>query len=66
MTESDYFRALEERVLRTVELLKTERERRAAAEAGAARLEEELKGLKEERDAVRQRIERLLAQLDQA
>jgi hypothetical protein len=66
MTESDYFRALEERVLRTVELLKTEREKRAAAETSAARLDQEIKGLKEERDAVRQRIERLLAQLDQA
>lgn len=66
MTENDYFRALEERVLRAVELLKSERERRASAEAEVARLGKELSGLHGERDAIRQRVERLLKQLDEA
>lgn len=77
--QNDYFQALEERVVRAVELLKTEREFRISAEqqvteltqrtaeqtANLARLEDELAGLKRERDAVRQRIERLLKQLDE-
>lgn len=75
----DYFQALEERVLHAVDLLKSERERRAAAEeragrlaqreeeqtAQVAQLEGEISELKEERDAVRQRIERLLKQLEE-
>jgi chromosome segregation ATPase len=79
MIAADDFEALEERVLRTVELLKNERERRSSAEAHAnqlaqqieergthiSRLEEELSGLKSERDTVRQRMERLLKQLDE-
>ena len=79
MGQIDYFQALEERVIRAVELLKTERAFRLSAEQQAAelshraeeqtaqvsRLEEELSGLKNERDAVRQRIERLLKQLDE-
>jgi FtsZ-binding cell division protein ZapB len=79
MANDDYFQALEERVVRAVELLKTERERRASAEKQNAELshqveehtvhisllEEELSGMKKERDAVRQRIERLLGQLDE-
>jgi chromosome segregation ATPase len=64
--EDDYFRALEERVMRTVELLKSERERRLSAEAQVSRLEDELSGMRGERDAIRQRIERLLKQLDEA
>jgi len=86
------FSALEERVLRAVELVKSERLARAAAEARTAQAEEraaraealaagvqdslhrqepliqqlqaELTALKSERDTVRQRVERLLAQLD--
>jgi septal ring factor EnvC (AmiA/AmiB activator) len=79
MAANDDFQALEERVLRTVELLKSERERRASIEqhstelshrveeqsAHIARLEDELSGMQRERDAVRQRIERLLKQLDE-
>jgi chromosome segregation ATPase len=79
MAQNDYFQALEERVLRAVEVLKNERERRVSAEQQVtelshrseeqtgqiARLEDELTGLKKERDAVRQRIERLLGQLDE-
>gem|GEM_PF-337372 len=74
----DDFSALEERVLRTVNLVKQERQARAAAEERAARaelvlseqlpvterLETEVKVLRTERDHVRQRVERLLAQLD--
>jgi septal ring factor EnvC (AmiA/AmiB activator) len=74
----DDFSALEERILRAVNLLKQERQMRAAAEARAEQAEEqlreqaplvnqlrtELSALKAERDQVRQRVERLLAQLD--
>jgi hypothetical protein len=76
---ADDFQALEERVLRTVELLKGERELRFSVEQHASRLtnrveeqtarvaqlEEQLAGLQKERDAVRVRIERLLKQLDE-
>ena len=79
MDQNDYFQALEERVVRAVEMLKTEREFRLSAEqqcseltrrteeqaANISRLEDELSGLKKERDAVRQRIDRLLKQLDE-
>lgn len=79
MDQNDYFQALEERVVRAVEMLKTEREFRLSAEqqateltrrteeqaASISRLEDELSGLKNERDAVRQRIDRLLKQLDE-
>lgn len=72
------FSALEERILRTVELVKRERSARAAAEDRAARTEaqlreekditeqlhKELDALRAERDQVRKRVERLLAQLD--
>lgn len=72
------FSALEERVLRAVELLKQERSARAEAEDRIARTEEQLRAqtatseqlhkeldaLRAERDHVRQRVERLLTQLD--
>lgn len=76
---SDDFKALEERILRAVDMVKRERLVRAAAEERAAQveaqlheqaapriaqLEKELHVLQAERDHVRQRIERLLAQLD--
>ncbi len=74
----DEFAALEERIRRAVELVKRERQARAAAEERAAKAEEklhaesqaveqlqnELHALRAERDQVRQRVERLLAQLD--
>lgn len=77
--EADDFQALEERIVRAVELLKLERELRASAERQAAeltdrmeeqsarlaRVEEDLAQLRTERDAVRQRIERLLRQLEE-
>ena len=72
------FSALEERVVRAVELVKRERQARFAAEERATKAEEQLAGqapalaklkdeissLRRERDQVRQRIERLLTQLD--
>lgn len=74
----DDFAALEERVLRAVTLVKQERHARLVAEERAAqaeaqvhdqsrRLEQtgtELAALQTERDQVRQRVERLLQQLD--
>jgi len=74
----DEFTALEERVLRAVNLVKRERLGRSAAEQTAAQLEfqlaeqrplvdqlqTEVHTLRAERDHVRQRVERLLAQLD--
>jgi len=75
---ADDFSALEERVVRAVELVKRERQARAAAEERAAhaeaqlseqspvvdQLKQEIRSLRAERDQVRQRVERLLAQLD--
>jgi mannose-6-phosphate isomerase class I len=74
----DDFSALEERILRAVNLVKRERLARAAAEERAAaaehqlreqaplveNLQKEVSTLRAERDHVRQRVERLLAQLD--
>lgn len=76
---SDDFAALEQRILRAIELLKTERSARAEADAKADELhrrletqtmellhvESELKAFKQERDLVRGKIERLLSQLDE-
>ena len=74
----DEFTALEERILRAVSLLKAERIARAAAEERALQaeaqlreqtplaesLQKEISVLYAERDHVRQRVERLLSQLD--
>ncbi|MGA7829360.1 MAG: hypothetical protein WCA21_00180 [Terracidiphilus sp.] len=74
----DEFSALEERILRAVNLVKQERQARIAAEERAAKVEEQLRetvplaenlqkevgALRGERDHVRQRVEKLLAQLD--
>ena len=73
----DEFRALEEKVYRTVEMLKSAREGKAAAEREVARLRKELNSrddsaglrrevidLRREREEVRIRVERLLKQLD--
>jgi uncharacterized coiled-coil DUF342 family protein len=79
MAAADDFQALEERVLRTVELLKGERELRSSIEqhvqhltqrieeqaAHVAHLEEQISGFNKERDSVRGRIERLLKQIDE-
>lgn len=74
----DEFSALEERVVRTVNLVKWERQARATAEERATKAELELREqtplaenlqkeivtLREERTHVRQRVERILSQLD--
>jgi chromosome segregation ATPase len=76
---ADDFNALEQRVLRTVELLKKERAARATAEQNATTLQqlldeqsaqlnqaqEQVKAFEQERETVRQRVERLLHQLDE-
>ena len=74
----DEFQALEQKVYRAVEIVKRERETRAAAEAEVARLKEELErarqehsvnaesaaseldALRQEREQVRQRVEKML------
>ena len=74
----DEFSSLEDRILRAVNLVKRERLARATAEERAAQaeakvaeqsplveqLEKEVSALRAERDHVKQRVERLLAQLD--
>jgi len=83
---ADEFQALEQKVLRTVELIKAEREARdaeqkarIAAETELAALrsqmqsqsqrgdvvEAELSTLRQEREAVRKRVEKMLQQLDE-
>jgi len=74
----DDFAALEDHVLRAVNLVRQERQARSAAEERAAaldaqlqaqspsieRLQQEVDSLRVEREQVRQRVERLLSQLD--
>jgi chromosome segregation ATPase len=76
---ADEFQALEQKVLRAVEIVKKEREARAAAEAEVASLREELathkqntriveaelNTLTKERDQVRVRVEKMLQQIDE-
>ena len=72
----DEFQALEQKVLRAVEIVKREREARAEAEAEVATLraqlaeqsvtaESQVTTLTKEREAVRQRVEKMLAQMDE-
>ncbi|MEO6817599.1 MAG: hypothetical protein ABI177_12955 [Edaphobacter sp.] len=75
----DEFQALEQKVLRAVEIVKREREARATAEAQVASLNEQLESqltaqiavesqlntLTKERDDVRQRVEKMLQQMDE-
>ncbi len=72
------FQSLEEKVLRTIELLKVAREGKSVAERDAARLREQLNereeevdslrseliALRKERDQVRTRVEKMLGQID--
>ncbi len=76
---ADEFQALEQKVLRAIEIVKSEREARAAIEAEAASLREELAAFKanaravetelttlnKERDQVRLRVEKMLHQIDE-
>jgi hypothetical protein len=75
----DEFEALEQKVLRAVEIVKREREARIAAEAEVAELRELLavqaseaadvsstvKSLENERVEIRQRVEKMLQQMDE-
>ena len=72
------FQSLEEKVLRTIELLKVARESKATAERDASRLREQLNereeevetlrseliSLRKEREEVRTRVEKMLTQID--
>lgn len=74
----DEFQALEQRILRTVELIRSEREARASAEAEITVMKElldsasaensaltvELAALKQERTQVKTRVDAMLKQLD--
>lgn len=75
---SDDFHALEEKIYRTIELLKEAREGRTAAEREVARIRQqtganseeleslrrEVISLRREREEVRGRVERMLKQID--
>ena len=72
------FHSLEEKILKTIELLKVERTAKATAEKAAARLREqlsereeeldsirgELVALRKEREEVRTRVEKMLGQIE--
>lgn len=76
---SDDFHSLEEKVYRTIELLKAARDAKAVAERDASRLREQLElreeeieslrgemiGLRKEREEVRGRVEKMLRQIDE-
>ncbi len=68
---ADDFQALEEKVYRTIELYKSAREARTAAERDVTRLrqqleerEEEMVRLRKEREEIRGRVEKMLAQIE--
>ena len=76
---ADEFQAVEQKVLRAVEIVRREREARAAAEAETASLREQLDALTnasntaqnqlttlhQERETVRLRVEKMLQQMDE-
>jgi septation ring formation regulator EzrA len=76
---SDDFHSLEEKIYRTIELLKAARVAKAAAERDSSRLREQLElreeeieslrgemiGLRKEREEVRGRVEKMLRQIDE-
>ncbi len=75
---ADNFQSLEEKIYRTIELLKAAREAKATAERDCGRLREQLQvreeeveslraenvALRREREEVRGRVEKLLEQID--
>jgi chromosome segregation ATPase len=77
-TFNDDFPALEEKIYRAIELLKSAREGKAAAERDAQRLRDQLEqreeeldvlrgemvSLRKEREEVRARVEKMLKQID--
>jgi chromosome segregation ATPase len=78
LTSSEDFPALEEKIYKTIELLKSAREAKAAAERDANWLREQLEQreeelelartelvtLRKEREEVRSRVEKMLKQID--
>jgi hypothetical protein len=72
------FKSLEEKILRTIEMLKSARDAKAVAERDASRLRtqlnereeeldtvrQELVGLRREREEVRTRVEKMLGQIE--
>jgi len=76
---SDEFVSLEEKIYRTIELLKAAREGKAAAERDVKRVREQLElreeevdtlrkemiGLRKEREDVKARVEKILSQIDE-
>ena len=72
VTAADKFAELEDRIVRTIELVKTTRKQKEAAEREltfaqkqVARLEAEIEELKQERDMVKNRVEALLENLNE-
>ncbi|HZI50821.1 MAG TPA: hypothetical protein VFE29_03285 [Terriglobia bacterium] len=72
VTAADKFAELEDRIIRTIDLVKTTRKQKEVAERELgfaqkqiSRLEEEIEGLKQERDLVKNRIEILLENLSE-
>jgi chromosome segregation ATPase len=75
---ADDFHALEEKIYKTIEMLKSAREAKAVAERDAARVREQLEereeqievlkgqvvALRREREEVRGRVEKILKQID--
>jgi septation ring formation regulator EzrA len=75
---ADEFHSLEEKVYKTIELLKSARDAKASAERDAARVREQLElreeevdslkteivALRKEREEVRTRVEKMLKQID--
>jgi predicted nucleic acid-binding Zn-ribbon protein len=78
VVSADEFHALEEKVYKTIELLKSAREAKAIAERDVTRLREQLEdreeevdtmrqqivSLRREREEVRSRVEKMLKQID--
>lgn len=72
VTAADKFAELEDRIVRTIELVKTTRKQKEAAEREltfaqkqVALLEAEIEELKQERDMVKNRVEALLENLNE-
>jgi septal ring factor EnvC (AmiA/AmiB activator) len=75
---ADHFQALEEKIYRTIEMYKSAREAQATAQHDAQRLREQLEDreqeldalrhetvqLKKEREEIRARVEKMLAQIE--
>ena len=72
VTAADKFAELEDRIIRTIDLVKVTRKQKESAERELTfaqnqivKLEEEIEGLKQERDLVKNRIEILLENLSE-